>query len=68
VSQGLPIIGKLPGHSQSQTTARYAHLAADPAIEVADKISEQLANSLNPIRPHQRDLKAAQAKLFTKVA
>ena len=59
MGQGLPIIGKLLGHSQSQTTARYAHLAADPAIEVADKISERLATSLNPIGPRQKDLKAA---------
>lgn len=28
--QGLPIIGKLLGHTQVQTTARYAHLVADP--------------------------------------
>jgi integrase len=27
--QGLPMIGKLLGHSQVQTTERYAHLAAD---------------------------------------
>jgi integrase len=44
LGQGLPIIGKLLGHSQPQTTARYAHLAASPALEVADKISENLAN------------------------
>jgi integrase len=59
MGQGLPIIGKLLGHSQSQTTARYAHLAADPAIEVEDKISERLANSLNSSGPQQKDLKAA---------
>jgi integrase len=29
-SLGLPIVGKLLGHSQAQTTARYAHLDADP--------------------------------------
>jgi hypothetical protein len=29
-SLGLPIIGKLLGHSQPSTTARYAHLDADP--------------------------------------
>jgi integrase len=46
LGQGLPIIGKLLGHSQPQTTARYAHLAATPALEVADKISENLANFL----------------------
>jgi integrase len=27
---GLPMIGKLLGHSQPQTTARYAHLDQDP--------------------------------------
>jgi integrase len=42
LGQGLPIIGRLLGHSQPQTTARYAHLAAAPALEVADKISENL--------------------------
>jgi L-serine dehydratase len=47
MGQGLPIIGKLLGHSQLQTTARYAHFAADPVIEVADLISERLARSLD---------------------
>jgi integrase len=51
--------GVAMGHSQSQTTARYAHLAPDPAIEVADKISERMANSLNFIGPQEKDLKAA---------
>lgn len=43
LGQGLPIIGRLLGHTQPQTTARYAHLAAAPALEVADKISQNLA-------------------------
>jgi hypothetical protein len=30
LGEGLPMIGKLLGHTQVQTTARYAHLAADP--------------------------------------
>ena len=59
MGQGLPIIGKLLGHSQPQTTARYAHLAADPAIEVADKISARLANSLIPIGYGPKEVKAA---------
>lgn len=40
---GLPIIGKMLGHTQAQTTQRYAHLASDPvkaaAASVAGKIS-----------------------------
>ena len=35
----LPIIGKLLGHSQPQTTARYAHLADATMHEVADSMS-----------------------------
>jgi integrase len=43
LGQGLPIIGKLLGHTQPQTTVRYAHLVAAPVLEVADKISENPA-------------------------
>jgi integrase len=41
--QGLPIIGKLLGHTQVQTTARYAHLAADPVRMAADQVSGEIA-------------------------
>jgi integrase len=34
----LHIIGKLLGHTQARTTARYAHLADDPLREAAEKI------------------------------
>jgi integrase len=37
--QGLPMIGKLLGHTQVQTTARYAHLAGDPVRAAANDIS-----------------------------
>lgn len=42
----LPIIGKLLGHTQVQTTARYAHLAAQPAISAADSITDVLDGAL----------------------
>jgi integrase len=45
--QGLPMIGKLLGHSQVQTTARYAHLAADPVKSAADQVSMSIASVLN---------------------
>jgi len=44
--QGLPMIGKLLGHTQVQTTARYAHLAADPVREAADQVSGGIAAAL----------------------
>jgi integrase len=44
---GLPIIGKMLGHTQATTTARYAHLASDPvkaaAAAVAGKIAAAMA-------------------------
>jgi integrase len=44
--EGLPMIGKLLGHTQVQTTARYAHLASDPVKRAADKIAGAIAESL----------------------
>ena len=46
VGEGLAMIGKLLGHTQVQTTARYAHLAADPIKQAATKISDRLALAL----------------------
>ena len=44
--QGLPMIGKMRGHSQVQTTARYAHLAADPVKRATDDVSANLKRAL----------------------
>jgi len=44
--QSLPVIGALLGHSQPQTTARYAHLAADPLRAANDAIGGRIARSL----------------------
>jgi integrase len=43
---GLPIIGKLLGHSQPQTTARYAHLDADPLRRASNAIGSTLAAAM----------------------
>ena len=49
VAQGmsLPMIGKLLGHTQVQTTARYAHLAANPVKAAASSVSSNIFDSLN---------------------
>lgn len=39
----LPMIGKLLGHTQPQTTARYAHLADDPVTQVNNTVSSDIA-------------------------
>ncbi len=38
----LPLIGALLGHSQPQTTARYAHLADDPLKAAADLVGQKM--------------------------
>lgn len=50
-SLGLPIIGKLLGHSQAATTQRYAHLAADPMVRAAEIVGSRLSAALagNPM-------------------
>lgn len=44
--QGLPMIGKLLSHTQVQTTARYAHLVAEPVKLAADSVSSELWRSM----------------------
>jgi integrase len=46
-SMGLPIIGKLLGHSQPATTARYAHLDADPMRRAVDTIGATLSAAMS---------------------
>lgn len=44
--QSLPMIGKLLGHTQVQTTARYAHLANQPILQAANDISAIIEEQL----------------------
>jgi integrase len=43
---GLPILGKLLGHTNAKTTERYAHLAADPLRRASDAISGAIAKAM----------------------
>ena len=42
LGEGLPMIGKLLGHTQVQTTARYAHLARDSVKASASRIADSI--------------------------
>ena len=44
--QSLPVIGALLGHTQPQTTARYAHLAADPLRAASDAIGGRISDAM----------------------
>ncbi len=43
---GLPIIGKMLGHTQAATTARYAHLAADPVKAAAASVAAKIESAM----------------------
>ncbi len=44
---GLPIIGRLLGHAQAATTARYAHLDSDPLRYASEAIAGRIAAALD---------------------
>lgn len=44
---GLPIIGRLLGHTQAATTARYAHLDSDPLRQASNAIAGRIAASFS---------------------
>jgi integrase len=46
-SLGLPIIGKLLGHSQPSTTHRYAHLDADPMRRAVETIGATISAAMD---------------------
>ncbi len=48
VAQGgsLPMIGAILGHTQPQTTQRYAHLAADPVRQLSQATAAKLADAM----------------------
>ena len=43
----LPIIGRLLGHSQMNTTERYSHLSADPVRAANEAMGIQIAAMLH---------------------
>jgi len=45
---GLPLIGQLLGHTQAQTTSRYAHLATDPLRAAADVVASRIVEAMEP--------------------
>lgn len=70
-SMGLPVIGKLLGHADVKTTARYAHLDSNPLRRASDAIggaiAEAMGEKINNIRPTSTTLQegpTSNAKIF----
>ena len=45
---GLPVIGKLLGHSSAQMTAKYGHVVSDAARLAANAIADKLSGAMTP--------------------
>lgn len=54
LGEDLTMIGRLLGHSQIQTTARYAHLKTGPVRAAADRVANAIAAALQPPKKPER--------------
>lgn len=45
----LAIVGRLLGHTRVQTTLRYAHLDADPALRAVDLIGQKIREAVKSV-------------------
>ena len=64
----LPMIGKLLGHTQAQKTARYANLAADPALQAAERIGHIISNAMiaDGAEPHNGNWSSNRTLTITR--
>lgn len=56
---GLPVVGRILGHTSWQTTERYAHLADTPVRTAVNAISGEIGSKLLPFRKKAEDRAAA---------
>ena len=61
LGESLPVIAKLLGHAQIQTTARYTHLARDAVKDAATRVADDIADDIFPARTILPPRRAAQA-------
>ena len=45
--ESLPMVGRILGHTQAQTMARYAHLADDPLQQASERIPSSLKQGMS---------------------
>lgn len=62
LGEGLPMIGKLLGHTQVQTTARYAHLARDPVKTAGSRVSDTIGAAMMKKTRKRGQTKAVSAR------
>ena len=59
---GLPIIGKLLGHANPATTARYSHVDSDPLRRASERIGGAISNALDTRHPFPAEMDNRLAK------
>ncbi len=62
----LPLIGALLGHTQAQTTQRYAHLADDPRHAAANVVAERITSNMRGEETMVFHLNRPQNRLTSK--
>ena len=61
LGESLPVIAKLLGHAQIQTTARYTHLTRDAVKDAATRVAKGIAEDICPAVPTRRFCQNAKA-------
>ena len=61
LGESLPVIAKLLGHAQIQTTARYTHLTRDAVKDAATRVAKGIAEDICPAIPTCRLPRNARA-------
>jgi site-specific recombinase XerD len=56
----LPMIGKLLGHTQPATTARYAHLGADPMRAASNLVGGKIDLLMRAAKPPHKRLRLVE--------
>jgi integrase len=68
LGEGLSMIGKLLGHTQVQTTARYAHLANDPVKTAAGRVSDTIGAAIQGKGEKSKSAKKADKQIPATVS
>ena len=63
---GLPVVGKLLGHRDPKTTARYAHIADDPARSAADRIAHTIDSAMGSQDKREKVVSIASRKKIAR--
>ncbi len=71
MGESLHMVGQLLGHTQAQTTSRYAHLATSPLLDATNRIGKKIAEGLSgnhkSLRPNSSPTLNHSDEVFTPI-